>query len=171
MDINFQNKIQRAIHTEMAKRLLIKYFTSKGFDNFTKSVSPLDVSNLPKELPELAEKIEVIPYVKNLDPITGATEIDWDMFVLAMHRMYLGRTRHDNLGELIAITKDGTGDGEILKFATTPAKIINFVTSMFSKSESGTVSIGKPPSVPQFIRRPTLTAPTASYYERRRWGR
>lgn len=170
MNIKLQNKIQRAVHTELARRLLIKFFKSRGIENFDKAISPLALINMPTEIPEMGEKLEIVPYVSKLNPLTGEVELGWYMFVLGTNDMYLGKTKHESLGELVAIAKN-SAVGEHTQLATTPRRIVDFVAKMFQKSEEGTVSYTNQNVQPQFLRRPSMTSPTASYYERRRWGR
>lgn len=171
MDISLQNRITSLMHAELASRLLVQYFVGKGIEDFTKPLNPIIVADMTKAIPELARKVEVVPYVYDLDPLTGASELGWNIFVLGNARMYLGKTKHRKLNELVSQAASVDPDEAAVELATTPKKVIDFITKILKNSENGQVDIGYQPSVPQFLKRPILATPVSSYYEKRRWGR
>lgn len=171
IDVNLQNRIASLMHAELANRLLIQYMISKGVEDFTKPLNPIVIADLSKAIPELARKLEIIPYVYNLDPLTGASQLGWNLFVLGCNRMYLGKTKHSKLSELVSQGASIDPGESVVELATSARDVIKFVCNTLKKSEDGKVDIGYQPATSQFLKRPILSSPVSSYYEKRRWGR
>jgi len=171
IDITLQNRIVSLMHAELASRLLIQYFVGKEMEDFGLPLNPMMISDLAKAIPELSRKVEVIPYVYKLDPLTGSAELGWNLFVLGSSRMYLGKTKHKRLGELVSQSAAVDPGEAAVELATTPKDVIKFICNTLKKSEDGQVDLGYSPATPQFMKRPMLATPTSSYYEKRRWGR
>lgn len=171
IDVNLQNRIASLMHAELANRLLIKYIISKGVEDFTKPLNPIVIADLTQAIPELSRKVEVIPYVYNLDPLTGASQLGWNLFVLGNNRMYLGKTKHNKLSELVSQGASIDPGESIIELSTTAEDLIKFICNTLKKSEDGKVDIGYQPATSQFLKRPVLSSPVSSYYEKRRFGR
>jgi len=170
LDLALQQRITSLMHAELAKRLILDYFEKKGLiEKFDMPLSPIIIADMPKSIPELSRKVEVVPYVHKIDPFTGASELGWNLFVLGNSRMYLGRTQHKHINELLTIA--GTTSESAVEIASTPRDIIKFISETLSQSEDGKVDIGYQPIVPQFMRKPTISSPVSQYYEKRRYGK
>lgn len=172
MDLKLTNRITNLMHAALTRKLLTRYFMTKGIEesNWDKPLSPQTLSDLPQAVPELHQKVEVIPYVMKLDPLTGLTEVGWNLFVLGSKRMYLGRTKHKSLGELTNLAGPSEADNAIEK-ASSARRVIQYIVDMLKASEEGRLEFHQPADLPNFMRRPNITAPYASYYEKRKWGR
>lgn len=161
------------MHAEVAKRMLVRYFKeSVGLEDtdFDKPLSPTIIINITKHVPELADKIEVVPYISYLDPMTGRSEIGWMLFVLGIHSMYLGKTKHDNLSQVSRLAQGQMEWSNTVETSTTPKAIIEYIRKKLANSENGRIDFGREEILPTWMRKPTITSPTASYYEKRRWG-
>jgi hypothetical protein len=158
-------KIRQNLSREYVMRSLVKYFVERGFkSNFDIHVYPPTLQDIPKQIPALAEKIEVIPYVENIDPKVGIVKLGWNMFALGTKRMFLGKTMHKNLMELKQTTAPA---GSILELNATPRKVIRFLLSVFEdENETVNVSTSVIPMVP--MQRPRTGSSGGSYYEKRR---
>lgn len=171
LNLALQQRITSLMHAELAKRLMLDYFEKKGLtERIDSPLSPIAVADMQGSIPELSRKIEVVPYVYKIDPFTGASELGWNLFVLGNNRLYLGRTQHKHINELLTIAGTATNESAV-ELASTPRDVITFISNVLSKSEDGKVDIGYQPIVPQFMRKPTISSPVASYYEKRRYGK
>ncbi len=140
------NELARQIHAafnrELIRRNLIKYFMTKGFtESFNKKIYPPMIQDLIVQVPPLGGKVEIVPWVEEIDPITGVVKLGWNLFVLGNRRMYLGESIHTNLTEVrVAVT--GPLNNNIPDGTTniTPNKIINFVVNILGESRSGDIT-------------------------------
>lgn len=156
------DKLRAAISQEFVRRSLIKYFSDKNYTNFMVSVYPPSIKDLPVVVAELANKIEVVPYVTEFDPISGKAVIGWNLFVLGNNRMDLGESVHSNVTEIERATLAHGYGGK-----KTPKDIIDFIMKVLSTSKAGMISnvdnnsirnlpempLNKPSTSGQFYRR------------------
>lgn len=135
-----QERLRSALNQELIRRLLIRYFCSKGFtENFNKRIYPPQMQDMAIQVPQLMGKIEVQPYVEDIDPNTGVVKLGWNLFVLGNRRMMLGYSTHTNLSEIrtaimgpLAAMNRGTH--------ATPKRIVNFVTKVMGSSNAGDIA-------------------------------
>lgn len=135
-----QTRIRAALNQELIRRLLIRYFTQKGFDeNFDRKIYPPQLQDLPLQIPQLMGKIEIQPYVEDIDPNTGVIRLGWNMFVLGTRRMCLGESTHTNLSEVRTAIM---GPLSALNHRThaTPRRIIEFIVKVLGQSENGDIA-------------------------------
>lgn len=152
MDSQDLNKMKRFLNTDVVRRLLIKYFKEKGFsESFDRLLYPGMLQDLCGAIPQLANKVEIEPHAVDVDPTTGKAVIGWNLFVLGNHRMYLGETHHSNLSDLARQIESGmiamSESGRAAMNQSTPRQVVNFVTRVLSKHNSGYVDL-TPPSSP-----------------------
>lgn len=168
---SFLERLKRVFNNEFLKRSMIKYFTEKGFDNFNKTIYAPVLQDLPYMVPELLNKVEIVPYVKETNPATGQFLIGWNLFVIGMNRMDLGDSFHNNMNELKQAVNgppNGPANYNALK---SPKDIIDFIMAILENSRSGLIQpqqdMPNAPSVP--VNRPKV-GPTGSggYYEKNR---
>lgn len=138
-------KVKHWMNTDTIRRLLIKYFIEKGFENsFDRQINPILIQDIIKVIPLLTTKIEIIPNVEELDSTLGKAILAWNLFVLGNNRMYLGSTYHNNLSDLamqIRANNPITMHSDTVRRATTPRKIITFITRVLSDHEQGYVDL------------------------------
>lgn len=150
MDSYDVDRIKQRTNLEVVRRLLIKYFTDKGFsESFDRQLYPSLIQDLPLVIPILATKIEVVPHVEDLDMSLGKATVGWNMFVLGTHRMYLGDTYHNNLQDLARQIKAGQilmpeSAQTTATRQTTPRRVIHFITKVFENKRSGFVDLSQP---------------------------
>lgn len=134
--------IKRQLNTEIVRRLLIKYFMHKGFnESFDLKVYPPALQDLMEGVPELSGKVEVVPSAEEIDPLTGYAKLRWDLFVLGNKRMLLGYTEHSNLSEVAHAAGSGPviNEKRVSSKETTPRKIIAFVCRILANSDNGQI--------------------------------
>lgn len=172
MDKFLVDKLKRVFNDEYLRRSLIKYFSDKGFDNFNKRVYAPTLQDLPYMVPELVNKVEVVPYVKEQNPATGQVNIGWNLFVLGTNRMDLGDSLHSNMTEFHQ-SINGPPPSGAYNALKTPKEVTDFIMAILSNSKSGMVQpqpSGLSVHMPNKpLNRPRI-GPTASssYYEKNR---
>jgi hypothetical protein len=142
-------KIKHALNTDVIRRLLIFYFTEKGYGNsFDRFIYPPHLIDLPTLISPLHNKIEITPSIEEIDPIDGKATIRWNMFILGSHRMDLGTTSHNDLALLAKQIKSGftMGPEDIATSISrvTPKRTIAFICRVLSNSESGYTDLRPP---------------------------
>jgi hypothetical protein len=163
------NRVKQSLNTELVKRMLNKYFAEKGFDNFQRRVYAPMLQDLPYRIPELLNKIEIVPFVKEINPATGQTVMGWNLYVLGTNRMYLGDTSHNNMSEFQRAIA-GPTPNSVANDSKNPKEIVDFVLKVLAASKSGQIrpqpQMPLQPSPRAIINRPKM-GPTMSggYYE------
>lgn len=167
---SFIDRVKRVFNDEYIRRSLIKYFSDKGFDNFNRSVFAPILQDMPYMIPELVNKVEVVPYVKETNPATGQVTMGWNLFVLGLNRMDLGDTLHNNMNDFQQAINGPTN--QQFNATKSPKDIIEFIIKILQNSIQGNISpqVGQQPlQPPRPVNRPKM-GPTASggYYEKNR---
>jgi hypothetical protein len=138
--IHLQQRMHNAFNSELCRRLLIRYFTLKGYtESFNKKIYPPTIQDLSTLVPQLQGRVEIEPFVEDIDPNSGVYKLGWNLFVLGTKRLYLGVSSHTSLAE-VRSSIGGPLDGASKVFYATPNRVINFITAVLSKSESGDIS-------------------------------
>jgi hypothetical protein len=139
------DRIKHAVNVDAVRRMLIKYFVTKGHTNdFNRLLYPADLMDMPMAIPQLMNKLEIVPHALDLDQTTGRATLGWNLFMLGTSRMYLGETIHDNLTDLARQIRGGMingGSRRTAKRQTTPKRIVNFILRVLSSSEAGYVDL------------------------------
>ena len=159
-------RIRQSLGRELVMRSLVKFFVENGFrESFDVHIYPPLLQSIPKQVPILAEKIEVEPYVDSINQRHGTVQLGWNLFVLGTKRMFLGKTIHRNLTELNQTTMPA---GSIMDLKATPRSIIKFVLSVLEdEGEEVQQMPSVIPTVPTTLPRIGSTL-SGSYYEKRR---
>jgi len=157
MDSHTIDAIKHASNTEVVRRLLIKYFLEKGFvESFDRQLYPALVQDLPLFIPPLVNKVEIVPYVEDLDLMQSKAALGWNLFVLGNQRMYLGDTFHNDLKDLARQISNGVvvipESYSNARRQTTPRKIITFITRVLSQHDAGYIDLR--PSVARSFEEP-----------------
>jgi len=146
--MNLLDRLEHLFNSELARRLLIKHFSERGFaENFDRRVYPPAMQDLIDTIPEFNGKIELVPHAIEIDPTNGFARIGWNLFVLGNQRMYLGETEHSDLQDLARKLDSGTyiigGEGEqTARQQRTAREIISFISRVLQKSEAGLIRLG-----------------------------
>lgn len=172
-DRELADRIRHVLNSELIRRLLIKYFTEKGFSNFNSPIYPPILQDMSVRIPELTNKVEMIPHVREINPATGQVTIGWNLFVLGTNRIDLGESTHNNLAELQRAIY-GQQYGSTSLNDKSPADVIDFITKVLSHSQSGIITpqIVTPIShlsVSDVVNRPRIGSTlSGQYYEKRK---
>lgn len=163
------DRVNRLLNNELLKRLLIKYFTEKKCQDFTAPVYPPILQDLTMRVPELNNRIEIIPYIRESNLISGQVIIGWNLFVLGTQRMDLGESTHNNMADLQRAVHGPSHDNSHTS-SKSPEEIIEFIIRVLSVSKSGNIQPAQGPapfSPKSVVNRPSM-GPTlsGSYYEK-----
>ncbi len=139
--ITLGNKIHVALNQELIRRLLIQYFSTKGFnENFDRRIYPPLLVDLVTRIPRLNGKVEITAFVQDIDPLSGAVKLGWNLFVLGTRRMYLGESTHTSLAEITGQVTTAVESCNGSTSYATPKRIVEFITKVLGKSKSGDIS-------------------------------
>lgn len=143
MDYQFIDRVKHALNSDIARRLMIKYFMDKGFNNFDKLLYPPMVQDISHMIPELSDKIEVIPHAININPFDDKAQLGWNLFALGIQRQYLGETYHTGLKSLAMQLQTGMvlSEDMVATRQATPRRIINFVTRILDTHTNGYIDL------------------------------
>lgn len=128
-------RVRKAINREIVKKGLFEYFQRKGLTDPHALVMPNLLIDMESDIPELHGKIEVRPWNEDHDPFVGVLRARWNLFVLGINRMDLGKTVHTNINDLT--------EGSSLQHpdraepTQNVASIMTFVLRVLGKSEHG----------------------------------
>lgn len=157
------DKIRHALNTDVIKRMLIRYFISKGFtESFDRILHPTMIQDLAFAIPAISTKVEVVPHCAEIDPIGRRAVLGWNLFALGTHRMFLGETFHNDLGDLARQIQTGTinpvsnqmiapSNGDVNGVArrqVTPRQVITFLTRVLGNHASGYIDLTSPVQTP-----------------------
>jgi len=158
------------------KRKLIEYFAAKGYDNFDAPLYPPLAYDLPVRIPELYNRIEVLPTVDQIDANMGTVVLSWKMFVLGTSRIELGKSTHAGESDVIRAVMGEPNVELPAERVTSPKQVINFILKILGNSKTGFVELpGNFQVPPESLTLPLLSkarnpriAPTASgsFYSR-----
>jgi len=177
------DKIKHTANTEVARRLLIKYFVDKGFtESFDRQMYPATIQDLPLVIPSLSTKIEIVPHAKDIDASQGKAVLGWNLFLLGNQRMYLGETHHNSLHDLARQIRSGSiqipegiGSYATARRQTTPRRVIHFITRVLSGHESGYIDLN-PSNIPfrqpgePYAAKQTLSGMPQQFFTRSGYG-
>ena len=160
------NKIHIALNQELIRRLLIQYFATKGFnENFDKRIYPPQLVDLVSRIPRLNGKVEVTAFVQDIDPLSGAVKLGWNLFVLGTKRMYLGESTHTSLAEITGQITTVESSNTTPSYAT-PKRIVEFITKVLGNSKSGDISASHGRGVTSRSVFPVGTGENSGYFRR-----
>lgn len=142
MNVRLVNQIKKELQKEHLRRALRKYFIEKGYEeSFDTPLYPAICADLPACIKHLFNRVEVVPYVLESDPITGVVKLGWNLFVLGTHRIDLGSTSHTHMAELeMAVRGQVNRDMPADRIAT-PSRVIDFIIRNLENSKTGFVEL------------------------------
>lgn len=150
MERTVELQIRKALQEELIRRLLRQYFDEKGITKkqLEHKAYPPMLQDLPVRIPQLQGKVEVVPFIEELDPQTGQVQVGWNLFVLGNRRMFLGQSGHKNLAEL-KMAMNGPTNQYPREQKVSHKQIIEFVSRVLGSSEAGKIppKVDKPASI------------------------
>ena len=149
--MDLTDKLEYVFNTELTRRLLVKYFSERGFaENFDKKVYPPLLQDIAESIPELGGKLQLEPFSVEMDPTNGFARMGWNLFVLGNQRMYLGETEHAELAELaqqldadVPIVTEGE---QPFRQARTARDIVNWIARVLGTRDAGLIRYEQSPS-------------------------
>lgn len=133
------DRINNILNETQIRRSLVKYFMDRGFvENFDMPVFPPSLQDLTATIPEIANRVEIVPHAIELDPQTGYGRIGWNMFVDGNQRLFLGETEYANMHDFAKQLEEGKGFNIIPSTSmesyheTTPRRITSFLTRILT---------------------------------------
>ena len=145
MDTRLVDKLRFALNNDVAERLVLRYFMSKGFDKtqLDRLVYPPILQDMPFAITEMSDKIEIIPHVESVDPVSDTAQLGWNLFVLGTHRCYLGESFHNGLKLLALQLQHGQviAEDQMATRQTTPRRIIKFISQVLMSHSAGYVNL------------------------------
>jgi len=127
---HIKEAIKQILLRELLRRELKEYFEKKNMP-LEDGLYPPAIQDMPVLLPRLMEHVEIVPFVDDVDPMSGLVRLGWNLYVLGNIRMFLGKSTHKSVNEI-------RNPNAILnpKFAaerkTTPEKIVQFISEELS---------------------------------------
>jgi len=97
--------IKKIIQMEIIRKNLKDYFKSLGLDDDDILYPPL-IRNMPMQVPMIGSKLEVVPFVKEIDPATKFVKLGWNLFVYGTDRKFLGYSVHESFANLDTIVNN-----------------------------------------------------------------
>jgi hypothetical protein len=141
------DRFKHVLNTEAVRRLLIKYFVDKGFnESFDRQMYPAVMQDLPMVIPVLSNKLEIVPHAQDIDTGMGRAVLGWNLFVLGNQRMYLGETHHNSLHDLARQIRTGVvrvpeSGYSTARRQTTPRRVVTFITRVLGEHEGGYIDL------------------------------
>lgn len=98
MDPKLLNNIRNILGISSIRKQLSEYLISKNIDSNTLIYPPLiqDIGSVS----EISGRVELVPFMEELDPMSGFIKVGWNLFVLGTNRKFLGYTVHESLEDL-----------------------------------------------------------------------
>ena len=176
MNIILARRIKMKLQKELMKRKLVEYFAVKGHDNFGTPLYPPSVYDLPVRVPELFNRVEIVPCVDDIDTGMGTVTLSWKMFVLGTNLIELGKSTHIGESDVLRAVMGEPNVDLPAERVTSPKAVINFILKILSNSKTGFIELPENFQIPpEALTLPLLSkarspriAPTASgaFYSR-----
>lgn len=141
MDLPLEDKIRQILNEALIRKLLSRYFQENKdipVEKFNKPIHPAILQDLPQAVSQLQGKIEIRPYVEDINVDNGKVDIGWNLFALGTQRLFLGKSTHRNLSELEE-SVNGVDPKFKSKKLASPKRIIEFILTTLGDSESGII--------------------------------
>lgn len=141
----FTDKLRVALNNDVAERLVVRYFTNKGFDKtkLDQLIYPPVIQDMQFAIPEMSDKLEVVPYVQNVDPLGDTAKLGWNIFVLGNQRCFVGESFHIGLKRLALQLQHGQilSEDQSATHQTTPRRIIKFISRVLQSHTEGYINL------------------------------
>ena len=99
------------------------------------------IQDIQEVIPEISNKVELTPFMEELDPTTGFVKIGWNLFVMGTNRKFLGYTVHESLEDLQQPGDSKKAQESSLRY-TTPNELVDFIVETIQKYDDDHVALG-----------------------------
>jgi hypothetical protein len=140
MDPKLLNNIRNILGIVTVKKQLNEYLENKEIHPNALIYPPL-LQDIPDSIPEIANKVEIIPFMEELDPTSGFVKVGWNMFVMGTNRKFLGYTVHESLNDLQRSTPTKKNLEHSLCYATGD-DVVSFIVETLQKYNEDNVALG-----------------------------
>lgn len=139
MDPKLLNNIRNILGISSIRKQLSEYLTSKDINPNTLVYPPLiqDIGSVP----EISDRIELVPFMEELDPMSGFIKVGWNLFVLGTNRKFLGYTVHESLEDLKRSEPSKQSREHSLCYAS-GNEVLNFIIKTLQKYNKNHISLG-----------------------------
>lgn len=96
---NLLEHIRKALTVHILRESLNCYFSDKELtkDDY---IYPPAIRDIADSVPILSGRVEVVPYMEEINPTTNWVKVGWNLFVLGNQRIFLGHTIHESLAHM-----------------------------------------------------------------------
>jgi len=134
------NDIRNVLRIVMVRKQLNEYLEKKEI-NSGDLIYPPAIQDLQESIPDISNRVEITPFMEEMDPTTGAIKIGWNLFVLGINRKFLGYTVHESLDELKRPSPSKKALENSLCY-TTGEDVVGFIVETLQKYDDEHISLG-----------------------------
>ncbi|MHA2404379.1 MAG: hypothetical protein ACXADH_15380 [Candidatus Kariarchaeaceae archaeon] len=134
-------RIKKQLQRELIRRKLIEYFTNKGFENMDMPLYPPSCYDMPIKVPQLFNRVEIIPSVEETDTTLGTVKLSWNLFVMGVNRINLGCTTHTGETDVVRAVLGEPNLNIPADFLHSAQDVIDFVLKILDSSKAGYVEL------------------------------
>lgn len=139
MDPKLLNNIRNILGISSIRKQLSEYLISKNIDSNTLIYPPLiqDIGSVS----EISGRVELVPFMEELDPMSGFIKVGWNLFVLGTNRKFLGYTVHESLEDLKRSEPSKQSKEHSLCYVS-GGEILDFIIKTLQKYNENHISLG-----------------------------
>lgn len=139
MDPKLLNNIRNILGIVAIKKVLSEYMENKQINPGTLVYPPM-IQDL-QCIPEISNRVELVPFMEELDPASGYIKVGWNLFVLGTNRKFLGYTVHESLEDLQQPEPSKQSKEHSLCY-TTGEEVLDFIVETLQKYNEDHISLG-----------------------------
>lgn len=140
MDPKLLNNVRMILGLTVIKQQLNEYFENKQI-NMESLLYPPIIQDMNESVPDISNKVELTPFMEELDPTSGYVKVGWNLFVMGTNRKFLGYTVHESLEDLKQPSDGKKAMETSLRYAT-PNDIVEFIVETIQEYDPEHISIG-----------------------------
>ena len=139
MDPKLLNNIRNILGIVAIKKNISEYLEHKEIKPGA-FVYPPSIQDI-QTIPEISNRVELVPFMEELDPASGFVKVGWNLFVLGTNRKFLGYTVHESLDDLNRPEPTKKSMEQSLCYAT-GIEVLNFIIETLQKYNEDHISLG-----------------------------
>jgi hypothetical protein len=163
MNPKLLNSIRNILGIASVRKQLCEYLEKKEM-NERSVVYPPSIQDIQENIPDISNRVEIVPFMEELDPTSGFVKVGWNLFVFGTNRKFLGYTIHESIDELKMAVPNKKAAEHSLCY-TTGGELIEFIIDTLRKYNEDQIVLG-----PMKFKQPQVYAAkmpvSNAYYER-----